>query len=158
MAKTYNPISKIGTGRFGFQLGIRSRLYAAHDHLLVVQNTGYTEEYKRVAYEDIRYLIVMRTYGQNRQGMASGAIILLILMSHLWGLPWLAVGLISAPFLIWFIANILLGPSCRCYLNTRVQTVQLPAPRRENKIPVLLTFLKSQIPISQLASAEQPVA
>lgn len=158
MAKTYHPIPKIGTGRFGFQLGMRTRLYAGPDHLLIVQNTGYTEEYKRVAYGDIRYLTAVQTHGQTRQGMVSGAIILFILLCRVWGLPWLAVGLIGAPFLIWFIANILLGPTCRCYLNTHVQTVQLPAPRRETKLPILLAFLKSQIPSSRLADAEQPVA
>jgi hypothetical protein len=146
MANTYNPIPKIGTGRFGFQLAIRTRLYAASDHLLIVQNTGYTEEYKRVA------------YGQIQQGMISGAILLLVLLSPLWGLPWLAAGLIGAPFILWFMINLVLGPTCRCYINTHVQTVQLPAPRRENKVPILLAFLKSQIPSSQLDGAEQPVA
>ena len=158
MAKTYHPIPKIGTGRFGFQVAIRYRLYAGPDHLLIVQNTGYTEEYKRIFYKDIRYLMVMETYGQTRQGMASGAIILLILFCHLFGLPWLAVGLMGVPFLIWFIANMLLGSMCRCYLNTHVQTVQLPAPRRMKKVPVLRAFLLSQIPSSRLAGTEQPVA
>jgi hypothetical protein len=158
MAKTYNPIPKIGTGRLGFQVGMRNRLYQGPDHLLIVQSTGYTEEYKRIAYPDIRYLMVMETYGQTRQGMASGAIILLIFFCHLFGLPWLAVGLMSTPFLVWFAANIMLGPSCRCYLNTHVQTVQLPAPRRMKKVPVLRAFLQSQIPSPRPASTEQPVA
>ena len=158
MAKTYNPIPKIGTGRFGFQLAIRTRLYAAPDHLLIVQNTGYTEEYKRIAYGDIRYLMVVQTHGQIQQGMVSGAILLLILISPLWSLPWLAAGLIGAPFFLWFLVNLVLGPTCRCYLNTHVQTVQLPAPRRENKVPILLAFLKSQISSSRFAGTEQPVA
>jgi hypothetical protein len=158
MAKTYNPIPKIGTGKFGFEVGMRNRLYQGPDHLLIVQSTGYTEEYKRIAYPDIRYLMVMETYGQTRQGMVSGAIILLILFCHFLGLPWLVVGVISTPFLFWFVANIMLGPSCRCYLNTHVQTVQLPAPRRMKKVPVLRAFLQSQIPSSPPAGAEQPVA
>src|ERR1700722_19525946 len=118
MAKTYNPIPKIGTGRFGFQLAIRTRLYAASDHLLIVQNTGYTEEYKRVAYGDIRYLMVVQNHGQIQQGMISAAIIAIILISHVWGLPWVAVQVLGMPFLIWFVANLLHGPTCRCYLNT----------------------------------------
>src|SRR5208282_5380024 len=108
MAKTYNPIPQIGTGRFGFQVAIRSRLYAGPDHLLIVQSTGYTEEYKRVSYPDIRYLMVMRTQAQLWQGIISGAIIILILISHLWGLPWIAVQLLGMPFLILFVANLLL--------------------------------------------------
>jgi len=158
MAGTYHPIPQIGTGRFGFQLGIRTRLYAGPDHLLIVQNTGYTEEYKRIGYGDIRYLMVVQNHGQIQQGMVSGAFLLLILISSLWGLPWLAIGLTGAPFLVWFLGNLALGPSCRCYLYTQVQTVQLPAPRRENKVHFLLAFLKSKIPSSRPTGAEQPVA
>jgi len=158
MAKTYHPIPKIGTGRFGFQLAVRSRLYAGTDHLMIVQNTGYTEDYKRVAYDDIRYVTVVQTYGQIQQWMAAGAILFVILISPLWGLPWLAVGIIGAPFFLWLMVNLILGPTCRIYLNTHVQTIQLPAPRRENKVPILLAFLKSQFPSSRPAGVEQTVA
>jgi hypothetical protein len=157
MAKIYHSIPKIGTGRFGFQLGMRVRLYAAPDHLLIVESTGYTEEYKRIAYGDIRYLTIVQTLGQIRQGMLSGGILFVILMSALWGLPWVAIGLLGAPFLVWFLVNLILGPTCRCYLNTHVQTVQLPVPRRKNKGSILLAFLKSRIPSSRIAGAEQAV-
>jgi hypothetical protein len=158
VAEIYHPIPKIGTGRFGFQVALRTRLYAGPDHLLTVQSTGYTEEYKRVFYKDIRYLMVVPTLTQIWQGIVSGAIIALILVSHVWGLPWVAVGILGTPFLIWFAANFLLGPTCRCYLNTHVQTVPLPAPRRMKKVPILRAFLQSQIPSSPPAGAEQPVA
>ena len=158
MAQTYQPIPKIGTGRFGLQGAIRKRLYAASDHLLIVENTGYTEEYKRVSYPDIRYLMVMPTQGQVQQGMASGAFILLLLFADLLGLPLVVVLILGIPCLIWFVANLLRGPTCRCYLNTEVQTVLLPTPKRMNKVPDLRAFLQSQIPSSRLAGADQPVA
>ena len=158
MAETYHPIPKIGTGRFGFQVAIRYRLYAGPDHLLIVQNTSYTEEYKRVSYPDIRYLMVMRTQAQLWQGIISAAIILLILLSTHGRGPWIFTAILCIPFVIWFVVNLLLGPTCRCYLNTHVQTVQLPAPRRMKKVPVLRAFLLSQIPSSRLAGTEQPFA
>ena len=89
MAKTCSTLfPKIGTGRFGLQVAIRRRLYAAADHLLIIQNTGYTEEYKRVAFADIRYLMVMPTNGQVQQGMVSGgiALFILFLISNLVGI------------------------------------------------------------------------
>ena len=142
-----------------FQLAIRTRLYAGPDHLMVVQSTGYTEEYKRIFYGDLRYLTVVQTPRQMWTGIVSAIFIAIILIALLyWNLPWPAALLIGVPLLVWFAVNLFLGPTCRCYLNTHVQTVQLPAPRRMQKVPVLRAFLESKIPTFRPTGLEQPVA
>ena len=37
---------------------------AAPDHMLIVQSTGFTEEYKRIFYRDIRYVEVRKSQRQ----------------------------------------------------------------------------------------------
>lgn len=153
MKSPYHGIKGLGTGAGKLQVGVRSRLYEGPDHLLVVQSTGYTEDYKRVAYQNIRYVIIRRTFSQQRQAMISAGLFLLISLLYLTPVPWPAVLTFSASFAIWFVVNIVKGPGCLAYVNTDIQTVELPVPRRVNKVPVFIEFLRSKT-----ASAPAPAA
>jgi hypothetical protein len=153
MSNPYKAIKGLGTGRGKLQVGLRSRLYQGPDHLLLLQSTGYTEDYKRVAYENIRYVVVRRTHGQERQAMISGGLFLLISLLYLTSMPWFGVLLCSSPFAIWFVVNIFLGTACATYVNTDIQTLELPVPRRLSKVPVFIDFLRSKT-----ASEPVPVA
>ena len=145
MSKEYQKIKGLGSGR-GLQLGLRSRIYAHEDHLLVVQSTGYTEDYKRLFYRDIRYVVMRKTYGQEIQAVISGILVLATLCLALTPMPWWISLLICAPFLTWFVLNWIWGSTGKCYANTAIQTIQLPAPRRLNRLPVLIEFLGTKTP------------
>ena len=124
---------------------MRSRLYQGGDHLLLVRSTGYTEEYKRVAYQNIRYVVVRRTHGRERQAMLSGLLLVLVALLYFARVPWGVVVVLDFPFFIWFLANLVRGEACRTYVNTDIQTLELPVPRRVKRVPILIDFLSEKI-------------
>jgi hypothetical protein len=153
MAKTYEKIPGLGSGRGGLQVAVRSRMYRGPDHLLIVQSTGYTEEYKRIFYRDIRYVEVRPTQGQVIGGVISGLLTaLLALLYFVPSMPVVAVILICSPFLVWFIINLVRGPTVECFISTNVQTLKMPTPRRRKKVDALINFLREQ------TAAFEPVA
>jgi hypothetical protein len=143
MSKPYQAIKGLGIGRGKMQAGLRTRLYQASDHLLMLQSTGYTEEYKRIAYENIRYVVVRKNYSQERQAMISLVLFLLSLL-FLYLFSWKIVLFFCTPFAIWFILNLAWGKGCNTYINTDIQTIELPVPRRIKKVPILIDFLRSK--------------
>jgi hypothetical protein len=146
----YKPIKGLGTGRGRLQVAMRVRLYEGPDHLLLVHSTGYTEEYKRVFYPDVRYVVARKSHGQARQAMLSAALFLATCLLFLTPMNKVGVAILTLPFLIWFIVNWVLGPTCRVYVNTDVQTLELPTPRRLGRLSRLINFLQTKI------SPEQP--
>ncbi len=144
----YRKIDGLGVGRGSFQVGQRSRLYQGSDHLLVVRSTGYTEDYSRVSYQNIRYVVIRRTHGRERQAMLSGLLLVLIGLLYFAHLPWGLVVVFDFPFFIWFIANLVWGETCRTYVNTDIQTLELPVPRRVRKIPILIQFLTEKMNVA----------
>lgn len=143
MARTYLPIPGVGTGRFSLQLAVRNRMYQGPDHLLVVQSTGYTEEYKRIFYRNIRYVDVRASRRHIWQGVIFGSVIL-VLGLLLFVLP-MVLGLIFlAPFVIVFLVNLARGPACDCYVTTGVQTLRLPTPRRRDKVAAFIAFIREK--------------
>jgi len=158
MAKIYHPIPGLGSGRGSFQLSTRSRMYHGPDHLLIVQSTGYTEEYKRIFYRDIRYIEIRRNRNQLILAVISGAFLLLFLALYFLKLPVAVVAMFCLPFLIWFLINLFRGPTCECYVATSVQILKIPTPARVKKVPRLIGFLRDQAAAVAPAAAEQPAA
>ena len=158
MAKIYQKIPGIGTGRGSFQIASRSRVYAAPDHLLVVQSTGYTEEYKRLFFRDILYIDVRKTNSQVIGAVVSAILTLLLALLYFAKIPAIAVTLFCAPFLVWFIINLFRGPTCVCYISTNVQTLKLPAPRRMKKVATMVGFLRARMAAFDSANAPQSAA
>jgi len=159
MAKVYNPIPGIGSGRGRLQVLIRSRIYSGPDHLLIVLSTGYTEEYKRIFYRDIRYIDVRKNRGQLWQTIISGVIfLLLLLIFYLANAPTLVAVICSLPIVIWILVNLFRGPTCDCYISTNVQTLKLPVPGRARKVTKLISFLRTQTAAFESAEMTQPVA
>jgi hypothetical protein len=156
MAKIYEKIPGLGTGRGGLQIAVRARLYHGPDHLLIVQGTGYTEEYKRVFYRDIRYVEVRHTNGQTAQAIISMVIGLLLGLLFLTPTPGWLIAIFCSPFALWFVINLILGSTCECFISTNVQTLKVPAPRRLKKVVVLIEFLRAQT--AAFASPETPQA
>jgi len=136
-------------------------LWLAADHLLVVTSTGYTEEYRRVRLRDIKGLFVI---GSDRR--------------LYFGLPWAVIALISGGSLIStlvarsvpgvsviFLAlslaallwNYLLGPGCKAFVVTGVQTALLPSLNRRPKTRKVFARLEPLIAAAQAdLGAPQP--
>jgi len=151
MSSIYKPIPDIGTGRWSFQLGMRNKLYTAPDHLLVVQSSGYTEEYRRVFFRDIRSIDIRPSQAQMGNAIVSGLFLLFFgLMA--WVFHPTAFLILASPFVLWFIINLALGPSVYCYVTTSVQALKLPAPRRRGKVARFVTFVREQAALSQAAA------
>ena len=146
MKTDYTSIPGLGTGRGSFQIGMRHRLYQAPDHLLVVQSTGYTEDYRRILYRDIRYVVIRRNQRYLWTSLVLFLVLVFLALLHLLTLPWIEAGIFSVPFALMLIVNLVRGPSCVCYVATHVQTVELPAPQRIGKVPLLLDFLQTKVP------------
>jgi hypothetical protein len=157
MEKIYEKIPGLGTGRGGLQLAMRSRMYRGPDHLLIVQSTGYTEEYKRVFFRDIRYVEVRETQGQLVSTIVSGVLtsgLAFLYFAH--EIPIIGIILICAPFAVWFILNLVWGPTVVCHISTNVQTLKLPTPRRRKQVGVLIDFLREQTAAFEPIENAQP--
>jgi hypothetical protein len=130
-------------------VGSYKSLWFAADHLLLVNSTGYSEDYQRIQFSDIKGFFVIPS---DRR--------------LLWHLPWVVFALFSGVFLantlfsggkpyvsgailsfsLIFIAwNHLLGPSCTAFVVTGVQTAQLPSMVRRRKTRKALSRLQPLI-------------
>jgi hypothetical protein len=113
----------------------RVSLWLGPDHLLSVESTGYWEEYKRFYFRDIQAIIVQET---NRR-MVWNAVLTAPLVCCAVGfmitvisqnphfemiITWAALSLL---FLVPFVLNNILGPTCATQLQTAVQTESLPS-------------------------------
>ncbi len=130
--------------------GVRRRIYATNDHLLVIDNLGFSEEYMRIAYRDIRYLVTIPSYRQEAVGICWGLLLLAVLGGMLYlyatgnGVVGILCGLLLIPLLYIFISNFVSGASCTCYLSTPVQLLRIPMPCRYGQIPAFVEFLNSR--------------
>lgn len=141
-AKKSKPYSKLpGRGRRGsiFTTGYTS-LWIGADHLMQVEETRMSEDYKRFYFKDIKAIIVRRT----RSWAITNWILLglAVLFMALFGVgavnavpsdrtAFLMVGGgIAGVFLFLALINSLLGPTCICHLRTPVQQEQLPSLKR----------------------------
>jgi len=158
MPKIYKKIPGIGSGAAGFRPAARARLFTAPDHLLIMQSTFFTEEYKRVFFRDIRYIDVRQTNGQIWMAVVSAILTLLIALLYFVSLPAIATVIFCTPFAVWFILNLYFGPTCKCYISTNVQTLQLPAPGRMKKVATLIAYIRTQAAAFNPVDTSQPAA
>lgn len=132
-----------GHGRNSF-LAVRAGRYSlwrGHDHLLLVNNLAYTEEYKRFYFRDIQ------AFTLRRKGIWSWDNVLVVLIiaglvvgtanliaalsgSYEWErmMP-VNMVLITLLGLFPLLINLTLGPTCIVHIRTSVQTEELPVGR-----------------------------
>jgi len=136
-------------------------LWLAADHLLVVSSTGYSEEYRRILLKNIQAFFVTSS---NRKTW--------------WAASWAAIGAISGLVMIWafvdgatpvfsaiftiiavtgLVWNHMLGPGCKVYVVTGVQTLQLPSIVRRRRAGQILARLEPLIKAAQEELAPPPV-
>jgi hypothetical protein len=100
-----------------------TQLWLAPDHLLLLCNTRFSEEYKRFSFSDIQAIVVTRLPSQLVLQ------IVMILAALAWMCLWFAVDsrfakwaieISGALALLFLIVDMARGPRCRCFLRTRV--------------------------------------
>jgi len=135
---------------FSAAVTTRSSLWLGPDHLLAVDTSGYTENYKRFAFRDIQAVTMRRTIRSNVwTGIFSALAALFLLIGLATGgraalVIW---GIVSGIFLLLLAINLIKGPSCACQLQTAVQTEDLPSlnrVRRANRVMNVLRPLITQ--------------
>ena len=129
-ALAYRKLPGRGLGWTG-----RARLWVAADHLLEVTSLLVSERYRRFIFKDITALVILRTKAGIYWNIAHGILGLggTLLAGGLWRggalaadrdtriMLWVFAGMIAPGallFLILLCTNILLGPTCRCHLQT----------------------------------------
>jgi hypothetical protein len=153
--RTYERLTRPTTS-----VGSYRSLWTAADHLLIVNSTGYSEDYQRIQFSDIRGFF---TIPSDRR--------------LLWHLPWTLLALISGilvanglfsgkpPYfsgvmlgfsLILIAWNQLMGPSCRVFVVTGVQTATLPSLVRRRRARKVLARLKPLIAATQAGMVAPP--
>jgi hypothetical protein len=131
----YKRLPGRGPRTRGIITAVRSRcsLYLGDDHILAVDNNGFSESYKRFYFSDIQAFITQKT----RRGAVWNIVLAVMIACSLVGalffeeeslriLFWILSGIFFALLLI----NILKGPTCTCHIVTAVQVDKLPSLNR----------------------------
>lgn len=141
-------------------VGSYSSLWLGDGHLMIVSSSGYHESYARIELADLKGVFLVPSERRMGWGIA-------------WGLLALAFGVVavvtavggSAPvfsgcFLLLSLGagiwNHQLGPGCRAFAVTGVQTAKLPALVRRNKARRVLARLQPLIEQAQAGLAVPP--
>ncbi len=125
------------------RVGGYSQLWVAPDHILLVNSSRFSEEYKRFAFSDIQTIVVTE--------LPSNIVpqIVMILAALAWMSLWFAVDsrflkwtieVIGAFALLWPIVDIVRGPRSRAFLHTRVSRELLEPV---NRMKTALDFLET---------------
>lgn len=147
----------------------RCRLWLGPDHLLSVDRIWTTEEYRRFYFRDIQAITVFKTKGSAIANTLL-AITLALIGLGFWlvatnassedeRVGWfISLSVIGTLFLVLFIMSLVRGTSCRCHIQTAVQTEQLPSLGRINNARKVIARLIPLIEQSQQGLAVPPPA
>jgi hypothetical protein len=113
--------------------GRRAQLWHGGDHLLLVERDGAREYYKRIRFADIQAFTIERTSDALATNVCLGILFLLFLglaaaFFETWAVYFLLF--MASLFAIGMAANVIAGPTCRCYVQTAVQLEQIAALAR----------------------------
>jgi hypothetical protein len=138
-------------------LGGFASLWLGPDHLLQVHSTGYTESYSRIYLREIKGIFVTSSdrkhYITLVWALIGLAVLFIVMLSSK---SMLASAITAAVFAVPIVWNHLLGPGCRFYIVTGVQTAPVEAVVRW---PRAQKFLARIQPVIEAAQADlAPVA
>jgi hypothetical protein len=148
-------------------LGMYSSLWGSADHLIIVRSTGYSEIYARLHLGDVQAIFLTRTARRMGWGIFWGAItagaalaLRLVLVTHQTPIFFIIFTGMGVVGLIW---NHWLGPGCRAYVVTGVQTVELPylgrmkkARRVVARLQPLIAAAQAHLAVPAVPAAEPP--
>jgi len=129
-----------------------SSLWLGKDHLLCIDTTGYTENYKRFYFRDIQAFLIRKTDRYKWWGIVTGVLAAGCLfpaaLSGEIALQYI-LGIVGGLFSLVFVINLALGPSCVCQLRTAVQIEDLPSLNRLRRLHKSLERLRPLIVAAQ---------
>jgi hypothetical protein len=146
----YKRLPGRGPRRGGFVTVSFSRcsLHLGDDHVLAVDSTGFSEDYKRFYFSDIQAIITRRT----RRWTTWSIILTLMIACSSMGALFLEgesfhilFWILSGTFLVFLLANIFRGPTCICHIMTAVQQEQLPSLNRLRVARKVIEMLRPAI-------------
>ena len=180
MARPPNPYTKLpgrGLRKTTFAVSAtRCRLWLAADHLLSVDFTIASEEYRRFYFRDIEAFVVRRT--AQRQiwnwvllGLAlvtAGPLLALFISEQKSGAAWsftadnggllIAAGIVLAFWALLILINTLRGPTCRVHVRTAVQCEPLFSLGRLSTARKVLARIRPLIAAAQGAATPEEFA
>jgi hypothetical protein len=150
----YKRLPGKGPRKRGFTLALRSRctLHMGEDHILAVDNQGFSEDYKRFYFSDIQAIVTRKT----KRGAVWNIILVCMIACSLAGalLPedmpvrvffWA----LSGTFLAFLVINLLRGTTCSCNIVTAVQEDLLPSLNRLRTAQKVIDILRHAIEEAQ---------
>jgi hypothetical protein len=136
----------------GVVTSARSSLWLGDDHLLRIDSSGYTENYRRFYLRDIQAVIIRKTIGMQIWVLVFGMLALVSAMFAVGvsdpiaiGIWWGLVGL----FLLLLTINLLRGPCCAFHIKTAVQLEPIPAITRIRRAHQMLDRLRPLLAAAQ---------
>jgi hypothetical protein len=138
-----------------------SSLWLGPDHVLCIDSSGYTENYKRFYFRDIQAFIVRKTDVYKYTSLVLGILgLFLAVIAFVPSGTAMRVVLFSfaAFFLLCMLLNLLFGPTTLCYLQTAVQVESLPSLHRLRKARKVLNVLRPLIANAQGELAPEEIA
>jgi hypothetical protein len=132
--------------------GRRVQLWQGKDHLLMVDWDGYREHYRRFGYSDIQAFIIRKTQtGKIVNSILSALIVLVMLpaFSSMSADDFLTSGIIGGVIALFLTVNIVLGPTCKCYIQTAVQCEVAPSLDRLRRARTVIGILRPLIVAAQ---------
>ncbi len=141
-------------------MGSRHRVYLAPDHLLLVELTGFHENYRRCFLSEIQTIVIRRTATGKLLNLGLMTIALCFLGAALAiGDPdtKLAYGIIVALLMLGVGVNFWLGPTCRCWIQTTAARHRVYALGRLRKARQCIAILQPQLLQSQASLFPTPV-
>jgi hypothetical protein len=147
--------------RFSVVSAGNSSLWLGPDHLLGIDSTGFTENYKRFYFRDIQAFIVRKTDRYKYWSLGLGiaglffAIIAAVASDSVGRIVLLCI---AAFFWLCMLLNFVLGPTTDCYLQTAVQIELLPSIHRLRKARKVLNVVRPLIASAQGELAPEEIA
>ncbi len=150
----------------------RSGLWLGGDHLLLLETSGFTENYKRFYLRDIQAITVQETKRGQTWNIILGGMLLLLILVTIFTIPkttpsqWtsnevaggITLGFFVAIFTASFLISFLAGPTCRTHLRTAVQTEELASLCRVRQARKVIGKIRPLIAAAQGELSGEEVA
>ncbi|WCJ60848.1 hypothetical protein NXS98_06885 [Fontisphaera persica] len=159
----YKPIGSVGTRGGGLDMiaPVRVRLYLGPDHLLLVEKSLMRENYRRLYFRDVQALwwAGTRTWLWHTLLLALPLLFLTVITLIAWGSgAEVFLGVLTGLLFLWILENLRRGPSCRVFLQTPAQCLELSPINRVREARRFLEQLRPLIHQHQTPSAPAPLA
>jgi hypothetical protein len=142
---------------------LRSSLWLGDDHILCLDSTGFSEEFKRFYFKDIQVIGMRTTRRRLDWNIALGILLALVLAEFVFGAEpfsaWsITMGIAGTLLASLLIINNVLGPTCNVYIQTAVQVEALPSLSRVGRLRKFLNRIRPLIATAQGTLTSEEVA